>query len=276
MQPGSLGVGLPMSDSGHRKRGAGQPPVQALLRGLDVLRVLNLNGGLSASEVAKRTGIARITAFRLLKTLREAGYVVCDEPKKTYRLGPGILELNSRYAKQTWVLQIAAPFMDELCAEVGWPLVLATNNGPRMIIQHTTRDQTGFWLRMKGPGSQLPLLKSSVGLAFLAHSTKSVQADLLRSARALDGELTPTMFSDRQGLARLLDGIRSSGIASLRDSWYSESVPLSAIAVPIMRGRTVFAALGLTYYQASMFSSEAIRKFGGVLKAAAQRIGAEL
>lgn len=267
-----------MSEGAQPKhaRGAGQPSVQSLLRGLDILRVLNLEGGLSATEVAKRAGIARITAYRLLKTLSAGGYVACDTDKKTYRLGPGILELNSLYSKQTWVLQIAAPFMDELCADIGWPLVLATNNGPRMVIQHTTRDQTGFWLRMKGPGSQLPLLKSSVGLAFLAHSSKSVQADLLRSAQALDGELTASLFADRPRLARLLDGIRSSGIASVRDSWYSESVPLSAVAVPIMRGRTVFAALGLTYYQASMFSSEAIRKFGTTLKAAARRIGAEL
>ena len=250
--------------------------MQALIRGLDILRILNLEGGLTATQVTKRSGMARITVYRLLKTLQQAGYVACDSDQKTYRLGPGILELNSLYSKQTWVLEVAAPYMDELCKEFGWPLVLATNNGPRMVIQHTTRDQTGFWLRLRGPGSQLPLLKSSVGLAFVAHSSKTVQAALLRSAAALDGDITAALLQDRARLVRSLESIRASGIASLRESWYSESVPLSAIAVPIMRGRTVFAALGLTYYQAALFSSEAVRRFGNGLKAAAARIGAEL
>jgi DNA-binding IclR family transcriptional regulator len=53
-------------------------------------------------------------------------------------------------------------------------------------------------------------------------------------------------------------------------------VPLSAIAVPIMRRRAAFAALGLTYYLSSMSGTEAIQSYTTALKLAAQKIGEHL
>jgi IclR family mhp operon transcriptional activator len=253
----------------------GQPSVQSLLRGLDILRLLNVEAGLTVTQIGQKVGLARVTAYRFLKTLEHNGYVARDHDRR-YRLGPGVLEINSLYSRQNWVLEVAAPFMQQLCREVGWPLVLSANNGPRMVILHTTRDETGFWLKLKGPGSQLPILKSAMGLAYLAHAPKTVAASLLRAALTLDGDLTPEFRRNPGRLGRILEMSRAQGIASLRDSWYSESVPLSAIAVPIMRKRAVFAALGLTYYLSSMSGTEATRSYGAALKMAAQRIGEQL
>nr|MBO2489041.1 hypothetical protein [Gammaproteobacteria bacterium] len=253
----------------------GQPSVQALLRGLEILRLLNVEPGLTVTSIAEKVRLARITTYRLLETLERHGYVARDDDKR-YRLGPGVLELSSLYSKQNWVLEVAAPFMQELCRELGWPLVLSANNGPRMTILHTTRDETGFWLKLKGPGSQLPILKSAMGLVWLAHASGRLRRALIRAALAQDGNLTPEFEQRPYELDRLLDKIRQEGIASLRNSWYSDDVPLSAIAVPIFRKRAPFAALGLTYYQASMSGADAIRAYGDALKRAAERIQAEL
>lgn len=167
----------------------GQPSVQALLRGLEILRLLNVEPGLTVTSIAEKVRLARITTYRLLETLERHGYVARDDDKR-YRLGPGVLELSSLYSKQNWVLEVAAPFMQELCRELGWPLVLSANNGPRMTILHTTRDETGFWLKLKGPGSQLPILKSAMGLVWLAHASGRLRRALIRAALAQDGNLT--------------------------------------------------------------------------------------
>jgi IclR family mhp operon transcriptional activator len=255
--------------------GSSQPAVQSLLRGLDILRLLNVEAGLTATQIGRKVGLARITAYRFLKTLEQKGYVARD-PDRRYRLGPGVLEINSLYSKQNWVAEVAAPYMQQLCREVGWPLVLAASNGPRMVILHTTRDETGFWLRLKGPGSQLPILKSAMGIAYLSHAPKTVGKGLVRAALALDGDVTPEYQRDPDRLGRVLEIARQQGVASLRDSWYSDSVPLSAIAVPIMRRRSAFAALGLTYYLSSMSGTEAIQSYSAALKLAAQNIGQHL
>lgn len=253
----------------------GQPSVQALLRGLEILRLLNVEPALTVTDIARKVRLARITAYRLLETLERHGYVARDDDKR-YRLGPGVLELSSLYSKQNWVLEAAAPFMQELCRELGWPLVLSANNGPRMTILHTTRDETGFWLKLRGPGSQLPILTSAMGMVWLAHSNVRVRRALIRAALTQDGDLTPEFRQRPHELDRLLGSIRDQGIASLRNSWHSEDVPLAAIAVPIFRKRAPFAALGLTYYQASMSGADAVRAYGGALKLAAAKIRAEL
>ena len=267
--------GVPMTDRLQVTPGGSdepsQPSVRSLLRGLEILRVLNLEGELSTARIASETGLARITAYRLLKTLERDGYVVRD-PSKRYHLGPSVLELNSRYSKHSWLIEFASPRMQEICRELGWPIVLGTNNGPRMVIQHTTRDDTGFWLKLRGPGSQLPLLHSAMGLAFLAHTPVPLQADLAKAALELDGAITPEFRRNPESLTALLSEIRNQGYATVRASWRSESIPLSAIAVPLYHDEMVSAALGLTYYQSAMTNSEAIERYATPLQEAARRI----
>lgn len=264
-------MSVPVSELELVSAGKRQPMVRSLVRGLDILRLLNLEGELSTARIAAETGLARITAYRLLRTLERGGYVVRDE-SKCYHLGPGVMELNSRYSKQAWVIEMAAPFMQSLCQKLGWPIVLATNNGPRMVIQHTTRDQTGFWLRLQGPGSQLPILHSSVGFAFLAHTAQPLRDDLVRAALKIDGAVTPDFQRNPKQITALLADVAEQGVATLRRSWQSESVSLSAIAVPIHKDDRVFAALALTYYQSAMTNREALERFAGALKDAAKEI----
>lgn len=250
-----------------------QPTVRSLARGLQILRILNLEGELSTAQVASKAGLARITAYRLLLTLERDGYVVRDELKR-YHLGPGVLNLNSHYSRNSWLIEVAGPLMQDLCRKLRWPIVLGTNNGPRMVIRHTTRDETGFWLKLHGPGSQVPLLCSAMGLAFLAHTRAPLQGDLARAALGLDAAATPRFQRNPQTLWPLLDEIARQGFATVCASWKSESIPLSAIAVPLYREATVVAALGLTYYQSVMTNREAANRYAEPLKKAARDMAA--
>lgn len=259
-------------DDGGRKP---QPRVRSLVRGLEILRILNLEGELSTARIASETGLARITAYRLLKTLEHAGYVVRDEMKR-YHLGPSVLDLNSHYSRNSWLIEVAGPVMQDLCRKLGWPIVLGTNNGPRMVIRHTTRDETGFWLKLRGPGSQIPLLRSAMGLVFLAHTHAPLQGDLARAALDLDAAVTPEYGRDPHKLRSLLEEIAQDGYATVRASWISESIPLSAVAVPLYREGIVSAALGLTYYQSAMTGGEAASRYAEPLKEAARQMSAAL
>ncbi len=249
------------------------PKVRSLVRGLDILRLLNVEGGLSNARVAAETGLNRITAYRLLQTLQAEGCVLRDDAKR-YRLAPGVLELSNLYPRQAWILKVAAPVMEELSRELGWPLILATNNGPHMTIEHTTRDSVGFWLKLQGPGSRLPLLDSALGFAFLARTEQPLRGDLINTALRLNEGVPLELQRDRDKVDQLIDKVREVGYATLRDSWESESVPLSAIAVPLWGAGGTLASLGLTYYQAALTNQEAIKRFAQPLSLAADRIRA--
>lgn len=248
--------------------------MQSLLRGMEILRLLNRESGLTAAEVGRRTGLPRITSYRLLRTLEPPGFVVRDGEQR-YRIGPGVLELGSQFVRQNWVLDVAATAMHAAAQRFKWPLVLAANNGPRMTILHTTTEDTGFWLRLNGPGTQIPLLGSALGLAYLAFVTDSLRTSLIRAAIALDAGNSTAVRQERT-VQRVLDQIRAQGMATLRDSWQSEAVTLSAIAAPVLRRDEPVAAIGLTFYKSAMTTSEAVQCFGEDLRQLCADIGAKL
>jgi len=255
--------------------GTGQPMVRALLRGLDVLRHLNDEAGLSAAELAGRCDLARITVYRLLRTLEKEGYVR-QGARSRYFLGPKVLSLNSAYPRHNWLSAIAVPAMQSTSRELGWPLAFSTNNGPHMSVQHTTMDETGFWLKLKGPGSQLPLLRTAMGLAYVAHTPKRIAGPLIRAALALDAASSAEHARHPARIDQSLASTRAAGIASVRNAGESEHVSLSAIGVPVGRGTTPIAAIALVYYSASMSGTDATRRFGPELQRLARRISDQI
>lgn len=68
--------------------------VASLERGLKLLCVLDARDGHSLSESARRAGLNKTTAFRLMRSLERNGFVVRGEDDK-YRLGLRLVELAS-------------------------------------------------------------------------------------------------------------------------------------------------------------------------------------
>jgi IclR family mhp operon transcriptional activator len=60
-------------------------PIRALLRGLEALRALNGQDGMTVTEVAERARVPRTTAYRILETLCQGGFVIRDEMDDRYR-----------------------------------------------------------------------------------------------------------------------------------------------------------------------------------------------
>jgi len=78
------------------RRGEGPDFIEALARGLDVIRVFHADRPrMSLAEVAAAADLARPTARRILLTLVELGYVR-SEPGG-FRLTPRVLDLGMAY-----------------------------------------------------------------------------------------------------------------------------------------------------------------------------------
>ncbi|MDD7812765.1 helix-turn-helix domain-containing protein [Mycobacterium sp. CSUR Q5927] len=75
------------------------PPADRVVTILDFLaRHPDQRFGLS--ELARRTGLSKSTCLGIATSLTEAGYLLRDDPDKTYRLGPGLISLG-RAAQQS-------------------------------------------------------------------------------------------------------------------------------------------------------------------------------
>lgn len=75
------------------------PPADRVVTILDFLaRHPDQRFGLS--ELARRTGLSKSTCLGIATSLTDAGYLLRDDPDKTYRLGPGLISLG-RAAQQS-------------------------------------------------------------------------------------------------------------------------------------------------------------------------------
>src|SRR5438270_9613767 len=87
--------------------------VQSLDRGLAVIRSLSVPGpGMTLSDVARETGLARAVARRFLLTLRDLGYVRAND--RRFTLTPRVLELGYSFLSSLTLPEIAQPHLRDL------------------------------------------------------------------------------------------------------------------------------------------------------------------
>jgi DNA-binding IclR family transcriptional regulator len=90
------------------------------LRALKVLEALaQSRDALSATAVAGIIGVERSTAYRMLMTLMEAGYVVRDQRVRAYRLGYKVLTLSRALLSGNEKTELVAACLREISARTG-------------------------------------------------------------------------------------------------------------------------------------------------------------
>ncbi|MET9611524.1 IclR family transcriptional regulator [Kitasatospora indigofera] len=205
--------------------GVQSPPTgaQAVQRALGLLHCFHDNGpDLSASDLARRTGLSVSTAHRLARTLVGAGFLDQDEQTARYRLGPAVAELGQLSFHQRG-LHLAGPELDLLARRTGATADLAIRSGPHAVILvgASVRPDTGLGLRR-------PLHSTALGKVLLAWPRPG-EADA-----GLPGPLEP--FTDRtitepELLLRELERVRESGHA-LNDG--ESAAGVRTVAVPVL------------------------------------------
>jgi IclR family mhp operon transcriptional activator len=248
-------------------------PIRALLRGLEVLHVLNQHNGATVSEVAAAIDLPRTTTYRILETLCHAGYAYRAASDERYRLTILVRGLSDGFDDEAWVTQIARPYMYELCTELVWPIAIATLSGSTMLIRQTTDHRSPLAVEKRGPGFRVAILGSASGLVYLAFCPKEQREALLdllaKSKRAEDQPA-----QNRKKVADQLVDVRKRGFAVWRrPRRVSDELSLS---VPIVApGERLLASLTIRFSSTAVPEAEAIQRFVPRLRAVAQRIGQE-
>jgi DNA-binding IclR family transcriptional regulator len=142
--------------------------VEALARGLDVLRAFGQKGGvLGNQDIAAITGLPKPTISRLTYTLTQLGYLTYSTRLEKYQLEAGVLALGNTYTASLRVRQVAKPYMDELAKRVEASVGLATREGMSMIFVEWCRGDQAQALRYE-VGTRVAMATSASGRAFLA------------------------------------------------------------------------------------------------------------
>ncbi len=222
--------------------------VRGLTRGLALLRALSAmpGGQSSTSGLARACHIHRTTAKRILETLRTEGVVQAGEREGQYALGPGVRQLSDGYRDEDWIAQVATPMLANAAPATVWPCNLATFAGGCMVIRASTRRGSALAHYHAMLGERLPLLRSSLGRAYLAAVAATDPARLQAllgelAQRAAGSEFAP---DDLAWVHEVIEQTQARGHAVNSDV---AEARFSSVGVAVVCGGQVLGALNLVF-----------------------------
>ncbi|HVY86340.1 MAG TPA: IclR family transcriptional regulator [Caulobacterales bacterium] len=137
---------------------------QTLLRGLDVIDAVK-EGPITLADLAAKLGLTRSTAHRLAAALIERRYLTFA-PRLGYQLGPKLLELGSLAQRQTDIVQVARPHLENLALLTGDTLHLGVLDGDRALYLDKIPGRRRVEISSR-VGDRHPLTSTGLGKALL-------------------------------------------------------------------------------------------------------------
>jgi DNA-binding IclR family transcriptional regulator len=205
------------------------------LRTLQVLHAFTIHPHrLGLTEVVARLGLERNQAYRSLKTLEAAGFLVQTDDAR-FVPGPAAAALATATVRfqSEGVIEIARPYLDDVSAETRETVHLFVRTGDRAVCVDR-RESTQSVRLMSVLGHSLPLHAGAVPKAILAWLSEDERSAILEGLGDLPS-YTGSTVRDATALAAELAAIREQGY-----SLSNEDFDASARGV----GAPIFAADG--------------------------------
>ncbi|QLC26398.1 helix-turn-helix domain-containing protein [Parasphingopyxis algicola] len=251
-------------------------PIRSIARGLEVLRIVSLNGAMNMTGISKSSGLPYPTVGRIVHTLVAEGYLEREPARKRFRVTGLVQSLSHGFQKNSRLVEVSRSTLIRLTKELEWPMTIATRLGSSMIIRDSTHELTSNTFRHFYPGFIFPMLDSAAGRAYLAFCSDEEREVCLRGIEISDGKT----YHHAIKLARTsgeLERIRQVGIATSRQtSGTAIAGKNSAIAAPIFFGSEICGILALVFFSAAMPMKTAIERYGSEIKEGARAISTAL
>ena len=256
--------------------------INALERGLDVLRKLDERHGQSLAELHAATGIPKPSLLRIIDTLEASGFAWRAIGDGRYRRRFALILRPSIADELLAIGEIAAPFLENLRRKVIWPSDVLVFRDFRMELVETSRRQSTLGVAMYPLGYRVEMFLSAPGRAWLAFCSDAERETVLADAALHPPMLQRSRDLLRGGLADILDETRRLGYAS-RDPLFGGADDkdisviddrLDAIAVPLMAGGRVLATMNLVWPRKYRLKEQIVREHLADLQETAASIAA--
>lgn len=247
-------------------------PIRALNRGLEVLTELNRLERAAINTLANAVGLPRTTTYRILETLRLAGYVERDSHDDCYRPTIMVRALSDGFDDEAMIAHIAKPHLAALCAAIVWPIAIATPSGTSMVIRETTDRQSPLALEQYGSGIRVPMLTSAAGRAYLAYCTTQ-QRETLLELLARSSLPEDRLVRSRVEIEKILNETRTQGFGmAQRARRVSEE---TSLAIPVRARERVLATISVRYAATAVPLRTATEQFLPKMREAVAKIERE-
>jgi len=240
--------------------------VRSLERGLDVLRIVQRLGEVTAGDIHRESRLPKPTLTRLLRTLESKGFVwrsIVDDKFRLCHQSHGSVAMPAAGYR---LAAVAGPVLDALCAKVQWPSDVSVRNRTFMQLCESSRTRAYFTLNRLQIGFQISMTKSAPGRAYLAWCSDSERQELLRRL-TLKSHVEDESPMHPKRLSQMLAETREQGYALRDPDWgggfgkrkeeYDDG--LNAIALPIFARNRILGCVNIVWL-ARLFGPERIVK----------------
>jgi DNA-binding IclR family transcriptional regulator len=262
-------------DAVSRRSSSDGYAVRAVVRAVQLLELLRTSndGSASLQELSTRSGLAKASVYRILRTLAGTGLVERLPGSERYRLGVRCLEFGRAYLEQIDFRREALPVLERLREEFNETVHLAVLDDQLRVVYLEKLDSAhAVGIMMSRVGRTAPSYCTGIGKALLSARTDDPVAVLEER-----GELqryTPNTICEPERLRGELERVRSFGYA-LDLEEHETGVRCVAAAIPGLPGGSA-AALSIAGPAQRMPERLLRGKLAAAVAAAASEIGARV
>lgn len=166
---------------------------------------------LTLSEIAARADLDRGTAFRLIQTLTELGYLQGVPQSRRFRLGVACLDLGYTVLSRGSLRPIVEPLLRDLVPAVGDAASLGILDGGDVIYLARVGAGLDRHKMDRRPGTRIPAYSAALGHVVLAHLPRDQQIERLELRPRV--KLSERTLTDLDALLARLDQVKKKGHA---------------------------------------------------------------
>ena len=189
---------------------------------------------LTLSEIAARADLDRGTAFRLIQTLVDLGYLQAVPQSRRFRLGIACLDLGYTVLSHGSLRPMVEPLLRGLVPEVGDAASLGILDGGDVVYLARVGAGLDRHKMDRRPGTRIPAYSAALGHVMLAHLARDEQIERLESRPRV--KLSERTLTDLDALLARLDLVKKKGHA-VSDG--ENAYGLRTLATPIFNAQGV-------------------------------------
>jgi DNA-binding IclR family transcriptional regulator len=164
---------------------------------------------MGVTEIGERLGLAKGTAYGLLRTLESQELVEQDADTGKYHLGPAMLQLGNAFLDNHELRGRSLLWADSLASRVGEAVRVGVLHGSSvLIVHHVFRPDDS--VQILEVGASIPWHACALGKAIAAYLDPSDRAGLMDVELVA---LTGRTMTDRVAISEAVDGVTEAGIA---------------------------------------------------------------
>lgn len=215
-----------------------------------LLELLSQQDELTIADIAARTNQPRSSVYRLVKSLKEVGYVESGIERGRIRLGKDIFQLARAAGRQYDIRRTSAPILRRLLEEVGVSVFLCVREGYSVRCLASELGEGADLLTMR-TGMLMPLHLGAAAKVLLAYSGPgfweryNTQVDLGEGGtpHEMKGSLARRVAPHLHELEREMEEIRQNGVSASNSDVV---IGVSSLGMPIRdRNGSVVAAVSI-------------------------------